>query len=48
MATTLGVSTVEYAPWAIMCYLGFILAWVYGYSGKAVWKENNIGVKAEA
>lgn len=40
MATTLGVPTQSYAPWAVMCYLGFIFAWIYGYTGKAVWKEN--------
>ncbi len=38
MAATLGVSTLSYLPWAIMCYLGFIIAWIYGYTGKAVWK----------
>lgn len=48
MTATLGVSTLEYAPWAIMCYLGFIIAWIYGYTGKAIWKENNKKVKAEA
>jgi len=40
MATTLGVPTQSYAPWAVMCYLGFIFAWIYGYTGKAIWKEN--------
>jgi NhaC family Na+:H+ antiporter len=39
MTATLGVPTLSYAPWAIMCYLGFILAWIYGYTGKAIWKE---------
>lgn len=48
MATTLGVSTMEYLPWAIMCYLGFILAWVYGYTGKAIWKVDDSDKKADA
>lgn len=41
MTATLGVPTQSYAPWAIMCYLGFIIAWIYGYTGKAIWKERN-------
>ncbi len=36
MAGTLGVATVDYAPWAIMCYLGFVFAIVYGYTGFAI------------
>ncbi|QNB47356.1 Na+/H+ antiporter NhaC [Thermanaerosceptrum fracticalcis] len=39
MAATLGVPTQAYAPWAVMCYLGFIIAWLYGYTGKAIWKQ---------
>ena len=39
MTTVLGVPTLQYLPWAIMCYLGFITAWIYGYTGKAIWKE---------
>ncbi|MCF6270256.1 MAG: Na+/H+ antiporter NhaC [Melioribacteraceae bacterium] len=33
MAGTLGVPTLEYAPWAFMCYLGFIIALIYGFAG---------------
>jgi len=36
MAGTLGVSTLAYAPWAIMCYTGFIFALIYGYTGFAI------------
>lgn len=39
MTTVLGVPTLQYLPWAIMCYLGFITAWIYGYTGIAIWKE---------
>lgn len=39
MTSTLGVPTLSYLPWAIMCYLGFIIAWIYGYTGKAIWRE---------
>ncbi|MYL47282.1 Na+/H+ antiporter NhaC [Virgibacillus halodenitrificans] len=33
MAGTLGVSTLSYAPWAILCYVGFIIAIILGYTG---------------
>lgn len=33
MASTLGVETLEYMPWAILCYLGFIIAMFYGFTG---------------
>jgi len=36
MAGTLGVPTLEYAPWAIMCYTGFLFALVYGFTGFAL------------
>ncbi|MCD6502746.1 MAG: Na+/H+ antiporter NhaC, partial [Euryarchaeota archaeon] len=34
----LGVPTIQYAPWAIMCYVGFITAWIYGFTGIAIWR----------
>ncbi len=36
MAGTLGVDTLAYAPWAIMCYTGFIFALIYGFTGLAI------------
>jgi NhaC family Na+:H+ antiporter len=33
---TLGVDTVTYVPWAIMCYTGFIFALIYGFTGFAI------------
>ena len=36
MAGTLGVETIEYAKWAIMCYTGFIFALIYGFTGFAI------------
>jgi NhaC family Na+:H+ antiporter len=36
MAGTLGVATVEYVPWAVMCYLGFVFAVIYGYTGFSI------------
>ena len=38
MATTLGVKTLEYLPWAILCYSGCIFAIIWGYSGKFIAK----------
>ncbi|CAD2072413.1 Na+/H+ antiporter NhaC [Phocicoccus pinnipedialis] len=40
MATTLGVSTIEYLPWAIVCYSGFIFAIIYGYTGIGIAYED--------
>lgn len=36
MAGTLGVDTLAYAPWAIMCYTGFLFALLYGFTGIAI------------
>ncbi len=38
MASTLGVPVVEYAPWAFLCYLGWITAIIYGYTGFGIAK----------
>lgn len=45
MATTLGVSTLEYLPWAIICYTGVIFAVIWGFTGigiKKITKTANI------
>ncbi|MCP4896920.1 MAG: Na+/H+ antiporter NhaC [bacterium] len=33
MAGTLGVETLQYLPWAVMCYLSFVMALIYGFTG---------------
>ncbi|HHX59775.1 MAG TPA: Na+/H+ antiporter NhaC [Epulopiscium sp.] len=38
MASTLGVSTIEYAPWAVLCYTGVIFAIIWGFTGFGVAK----------
>jgi NhaC family Na+:H+ antiporter len=38
MAGVLGVSTLSYAPWAILCYVGFIFAIILGYTGIGIEK----------
>ncbi|WP_047986398.1 Na+/H+ antiporter NhaC [Ornithinibacillus californiensis] len=40
MAGTLGVSTLDYAPWAILCYLGFVFAIILGYTGIGIAKAS--------
>jgi NhaC family Na+:H+ antiporter len=36
MAGTLGVPTLEYAPFAFLCYTGVVFAWLYGFTGFAI------------
>jgi NhaC family Na+:H+ antiporter len=38
MASALGVPTLEYAPWAILCYSGVIFALLWGFTGIGVSK----------
>lgn len=33
MATTLGVPTVQYLPWAVLCYGSFLFALLFGFTG---------------
>ncbi|MBB6630768.1 Na+/H+ antiporter NhaC [Clostridium algidicarnis] len=40
MATTLGVPTLSYLPWAIICYTGVIFAIIWGYTGFGIAKIN--------
>ena len=44
MASTLGVPTLDYLPWAILCYTGVIFAVIWGYTGFGIAKldENNV------
>lgn len=38
MSKTLGVPTLDYLPWAIVCYTGFIFAIIWGYTGFGIAK----------
>ncbi|MTI71985.1 MAG: Na+/H+ antiporter NhaC [Firmicutes bacterium] len=40
MASTLGVPVIEYAPWAILNYTGFIFAIIYGFTGFGITKKD--------
>jgi Na+:H+ antiporter, NhaC family len=39
---TLGVNTLEYLPYAFLCYLTPIVAIIYAFTGKFVWKEDSV------
>ncbi|NCB01551.1 MAG: Na+/H+ antiporter NhaC [Spirochaetia bacterium] len=38
MAGTLGVPTLSYLPWAVLCYTGFMFALLYGFTGFGIAK----------
>ncbi len=38
MTATLGVETLDYLPWAVLCYTGFIFAIIWGYTGFGIAK----------
>ena len=38
MATTLGVPTLSYLPWAVICYTGVIFAIIWGFTGFGIAK----------
>lgn len=41
MTATLGVSTFDYMPWAILCYSSMIFAIIFGYTGFGIAKTKN-------
>ena len=38
MAATTGVETLDYLPWAVLCYTGFVFAIIWGYTGFGIAK----------
>ena len=38
MSGALGVETFSYAPWAIFCYAGIVIAVIWGYLGIGILK----------
>ena len=38
MTATLGVETLAYLPWAVLCYTGFIFAIIWGFTGFGIAK----------
>ena len=45
MSSVLDVPVLQYLPWAVMCYAGAIIAWVYGFTGIGIMRTNK-GTKA--
>ena len=41
MANTLGVSTVAYLPWAVLCYSSFVFAIIFGFTGLTMTKADD-------
>lgn len=41
MASTLGVSTIDYLPWAVQCYSGIIFAIIFGFTGIGIAKAKS-------
>ena len=41
MANTLGVPTIEYIPWAVLCYSSFVFAIIFGMTGLTIKKTDN-------
>lgn len=41
MAGVLGVSVLDYAPWAVLCYVGFVFAIILGYTGIGIAKKTD-------
>ena len=52
MAATLGVATLSYLPWAVLCYTSFVFAIIFGYTGITIRDKDNQPIrkskKAEA
>jgi NhaC family Na+:H+ antiporter len=38
MTSTLGVETLAYLPWAVLCYTGFVFAILWGFTGFGIAK----------
>lgn len=41
MASTLGVPTLDYLPWAVLCYSGMVFAIIFGFTGFGISKTEN-------
>ncbi len=47
MASTLGVGTLEYLPWTVLCYSSFLFAIIFGYTGITIKKSDNTPLNAK-
>lgn len=48
MASTLGVPVIEFAPWAVFCYVGWIFAIICGYTGIGIAHVENTATEDTA
>lgn len=48
MSQVLGVDTIHYAPWTFLCYVGFLTAWLYGFTGIAIWPSDKPAAEVSA
>lgn len=47
MANTLGVSTVAYLPWAVLCYSSFVFAIIFGFTGLTMKKADDMPLRGK-
>lgn len=47
MFTTLGVPTVQYLPWAVLCYSSFIFAIIFGFTGLTIKKADGTPLRGK-
>lgn len=47
MSSTLGVSTVQYLPWAVLCYSSFVFAIIFGFTGLTIKKADNTPLRKQ-
>lgn len=43
LSSVLGVPVAAYAPWALLCYLGIVTAWIYALTETALWPSEKKG-----
>ena len=47
MATTLDVPTVQYLPWAVLCYSSFVFAIIFGFTGLTIKKADGTPLRGK-
>ena len=47
MASTLGVSTLAYLPWAVLCYSSFVFAIIFGFTGLTMKKADDTPLRGK-
>lgn len=47
MFTTLGVPTVQYLPWAVLCYSSFVFAIIFGFTGLTIKKADGTPLRGK-